>query len=381
MTRQRYRRMRRVSLIAAVLMATVLVAPAAADAKPSPRQQALVKMNGYLAKKAWAKRAKLGKCKRRGERVICHGAVRGPRRSCRVKLIVKQRGVKLRVVKCQRRSPGSGARALLSASLGEPGRQPLDPFLVTYPQEAQDTTSADPRGVLTLYVDGLLECAENVSGERAASTCPVDYDRLGSYRVTTIYTSGSESAADSMVHEVGPLPTSTSLSATFNEFPSPQEATGPGVQGGWFWLGDLTLQWSADPITVSAFVGCADPPIETYGRLTASGCYQPNGQLVGDRGDSLHVYANGGCEQIGGPPIDDGPLEFQGTLDHLRIMERPPHTTDPNVTWPTVGEVAAGTYHLRASVEAGPMTNAGYLPSEARVPLQFSPQWRPDFCG
>lgn len=114
-------------------------------------------------------------------------------------------------------------------------QNPLNPFEVTYAYSASATqevagTAARtaaveepaplPSGVLSLYSDGMLECAINVGSGVEGSECPVTYQRLGEHKVTTIYTSGEQSATETEVENIEPLTASVALSVDF-------EATAP----------------------------------------------------------------------------------------------------------------------------------------------------------
>lgn len=114
-------------------------------------------------------------------------------------------------------------------------RNPLDPFEVKYAYSASATMAAAsaqvatvsvteepaplPSGVLSLFSDGQLECAINVGSGVEGSECPVSYKALGEHRVTTIYTSGEQSATETEVENIGPLGTETTLSVSYAPLP------------------------------------------------------------------------------------------------------------------------------------------------------------------
>lgn len=236
-------------LLAAALIAGLIAVPASASAlsKPEARSKSNAKVRTFLARSSWAQRARIGRCRHKAKhRVVCFGAVRGESRTCRVRIVVagKRKRAKLRRRKCHAQPLRAARIVRLSAWLGSPAREPLDPFRVTYPHGASATSQLaslggepapepTPPGVLALYVDGILECAENVNIANPDATCPVDYDALGTHKVTTIYTSGSESAADTMVHDVEPLATETALDLGYADLPGGSEALEDGTRCNW----------------------------------------------------------------------------------------------------------------------------------------------------
>jgi hypothetical protein len=250
-------------------------------------------------------------------------------------------------------------------------RDPLNPFKVTYDYSASATqepvaaASASseapaplPSGVLAFYSDGKLECAINVGGAIDSSVCPVTYTALGNHTVTTIYSSGEQSATETEVEHIAPLPTTTTLSVTYE----PLKAPVPVPDSSWEWVGDLAITWGAEPSAVSAHVDCGEEPSQPFGVVTASGCYRFNGVP-----EHEHVYEwPGGCDEATNKGV--GPVYISSSF------------TDPN----PAAQIPAkkfedGAYHLRASVAAGSIggssvANAGYLPSEATAPLQFAPE-------
>jgi hypothetical protein len=176
--------------------------------------------------------------------------------------VVKRHGHRRRVRVCVKRrsgaTPGPTHRVLLHAHLDPTfTRDPLDPFRVTYQFSASATSEAVasasassveepaalPSGVLALYSDGSLECAINVGGAVSEGKCPITYKALGQHRVTTIYTSGEQSATATELEQIEPLPTMTSLTAAFA--PSPPHEVGEGPPwSGVYSLGTLEAQTS-----------------------------------------------------------------------------------------------------------------------------------------
>jgi hypothetical protein len=131
-------------------------------------------------------------------------------------------------------------------------RDPLDPFKVTYEYSASATQSRQtaliatveepaplPAGVLALYSDGKLECAENVGGAATGGECPVSYSKLGEHKVTTIYASGEESATETEVEDIEPISSSTTLSIAYT-------AVTHGTTD-WALAGELTITASTEP--------------------------------------------------------------------------------------------------------------------------------------
>jgi hypothetical protein len=231
-------------------------------------------------------------------------------------------------------------------------RNPLDPFEVTYAYSASATQeplgrsasiSAEepaslPSGVLAFYSDGRLECAVNVGGSAVGSECPVEYQALGEHRVTTIYSSGEQSATETEVESIQPLPTSTGLDLSY-------EARVPlATTGGLWWIGDLKLNTTASPTGLAVSIGCGGG---APNHLTTSGCYEINNS-------HQHVYANptGSCSAP--------------ELGAIYIAESP--STTGSALMPE--DVELGAYHARASVAGVD----GYMPSEAITPIQFTPE-------
>jgi hypothetical protein len=236
-------------------------------------------------------------------------------------------------------------------------RNPLNPFEVTYDFSAsasqQTFSAADfaiggedpaplPSGVLALYSDGKLECAVNVGSGVEGSECPVEYKALGQHTVTTIYTSGEQSATETETEEITPLATETTLKVNYVPLTVQEgEEVEPGT--GLYHIGELLITATGSPSSLSPHLGCGEGSTE---RLTPSGCYQVEGLLE-------HVYANdpSGCLQ--GIRISKGTswAQIDGAED---LMPK---------------GLEEGAYHFRASIPS----SAGYASSEAVVPIQFKP--------
>lgn len=242
-------------------------------------------------------------------------------------------------------------------------RNPLDPFEVTYAYSASATQeplagrasisteepASLPSGVLAFYSDGKLECAVNVGGSATGSECPVEYQALGEHRVTTIYSSGEQSATETEVESIQSLPTSPSLSASY----VPRDtATAVGATG-WWWIGTLTATPSVLPNAASIGMDCGEEAIEPFGRVTAGNCY-----ILA--ADESQVYGWFNCDEE--------------TAALVRISAEPPTPTDPTVTWPSGSQIASGALHIQA--KSG---GAGYLPATMSAQLQFAPV-KPTTC-
>ncbi len=247
-------------------------------------------------------------------------------------------------------------------------RDDLDPFKVTYAYSASATqefaaatASSEeaaplPSGVLALYSDGQLECAINVGSGVEGSECPVHYKSLGEHRVTTIYSSGEQSATETEVENIGPLGTETTLNMSYEDNPDPQEVTGVNVQSGWYDVGTLHISAGAQPSGQQAMISCGEPPTETNGHVTAARCY-----VLPTPSTEEQVYATGDC---------------QAPVTGIRIMQAPPSTIEPAGTWPSPEDIMHGLYHLRAAT-AG---SSGYSSSAATAALEFSPAWGHPSC-
>lgn len=333
----------RLKTLATALLALALLVPASAGAY-TPR-------HGKPCRHGYVKRFKHVK--------IEHGKRKGHRRKVRVCVKAKhQSATKIPP------GPGTPAKTKLHAHLDPTFvRNPLDPFQVTYAYSASATQevlgaatlSAEepaplPSGVLAFYSDGKLECAENVGGTKTGAECPVSYQALGSHEVTTIYSSGEQSATESETEVIEPLGTSARIGLSYEQFGDPAE-----LASGWYWVGDLKLTTNSDPAGAGSAFDCGEPPAESNGVLTANGCFI----LGGSEALTEHVYATGACSS-----------------SDIHIQGSPPSTIEPSVLWPQRDDLEQGVFHLRAT--AG--SHQGYAASETTVPLQFTITWRPEGC-
>lgn len=239
-------------------------------------------------------------------------------------------------------------------------RNPLDPFEVTYAYSASATQepaarSASisveepaplPSGVLAFYSDGKLECAVNVGGASTGSECPVEYQALGEHRVTTIYSSGEQSATETEVESIAPLATTAALTTVYQPR-TPEEVNGTA----WWWIGDLEVSPSVSPSSAQIQMNCGEAPAEFYGAITPNDCYIVSA-------GTEHVYGWFNCSE-----------ELAASV---RISTTAPTNIDPSVEWPTGSQITEGHFHITAKA-----SGSGYSESSISVPLQFSPTKQP----
>jgi hypothetical protein len=239
----------------------------------------------------------------------------------------------------------------LAARLSNFTRDPLNPFKVNYGYGASatqdlfqasvlvadDQPAEPPAGVLALYSDGILECANNVGGSTATGECPVSYQALGSHRVTTIYTSGSESATVTEVKTIEPLPTTTSLSAHYVELPVSQTS-------GEYW-------WEVGALVIAGAVAPNGPAVQlTCGPTEMSACLVIPGQ----------PQVQGSIEvPVLGRQCAAGPERNAEPLCDIKI----------GGDWLSVASIELGSYYLRGVSPNLP----GYLSSEATTAVKFGP--------
>lgn len=255
------------SVLLALLVSLVFAASASAApqqlGKPAARKAAVAKMNSYLGAHPWAQSGKVGRCHRKAaRRIVCAVTLVGPARSCRTRAVVKRPRGKVRArlgkLACAAPLVAPDRFVRLAAHLGEPQRHLEDPYAVTYPFTASAGSveagavqegaiagaepTALPSGVLAFYSDGILECALNVGGVVVGDECQVAYEKLGQHRVTSIYTSGSESAVATELQDIQPLATSVELAVEYQEFPESEPY-------GTFWwqIGSLVIDASTSP--------------------------------------------------------------------------------------------------------------------------------------
>lgn len=363
---------------AALLLAASL-ASAAELAKGTARAKAQQTAAQFAAGKTWAKAARLGKCERAATaRIVCLGRVIGPQRNCRVRVVVwkgAKVNARLHRGRCSKTSPELLATIQLSARLSSvPRRNLSDPFEATYDYSAGATAqraaieeqTEPPAGVLALYVDGVLECAENISQAKPESECPVEHDSLGKYRVTTIYTSGNESATDTMQFVLEPLPTNVDISVSYEPLAVARYlAVGCGaevckLEEGHFGNADIELGTLHVSVT----------PISPWGTPPAMTCTQPEMTPLPD----CLVWPDSGSASF--PVVVLADLEVpeeqvlvEGELINAEMLAPEDVVIEGATSQLPASVVQSGQRYLRAYTGF----RAGYLASEDREPLKFAP--------
>lgn len=274
--------------------------------------------------------------------------------------LVRRRGHKLRVSHCvKKKVKATTPRATTLHAHLDPtySRDPDNPFRVRFDYSASATVSNGasdapaplPEGVLAFYLDGKLECAENVGNAINSSVCPVTLEKLGAHQVRTIFSSGSTSATAAETVVIDPLPTSTQLQTSYTDLP-PHEEIIP-VAGRRFHIGTLSLNGTSLPVSLyPPSLDCRtqffEPPLPN--------CVQPLAPLVGGQAE-VPVYARFGSfgedglptYEVGVPPADSS-----------------------EINWEPTAEVESGVQFLRAVASL----KNGYTTSEGRAPYEFSPQ-------
>lgn len=252
--------------------------------------------------------------------------------------------------------PAQTARVKLYAHIGPTHRRdPLNPFRVTYDYSATATKEPvdsaslgiqsvePPSGVLALYNDGKLECAINVGDEIAGSSCPVTYKALGEHTVTTIYTSGTESATTTEVEQIDPLASHTSLGWSF----SPTIYEGTQIPHGTWIAGTLTVTASVSPV--------GNPSVS----FCEPGCVSvPGTALINNAPAQTNLTVLGKSPNKCGPaePYTELDIVGENGLDH----------------WDLVSDLDGAHDYLSAS-----FSGIGYIPSATVSLLDLSGQQRP----
>jgi hypothetical protein len=247
-------------------------------------------------------------------------------------------------------------------------RNPANPFEVTYAYSAsasEQTFSTQslafgaeeaaplPSGVLSLFSDGKLECAVNVGSGVEGSECPVSYQALGAHSVTTIYTSGEESATETETEQIEPLPTSTTLSVSYadleggplpvKEFGHCTPPTTNRCEYNYEWLlGEMTVEGTSS--VGSALLSC----LEGLRCSSAFGGKQLSTALSAPVVLKAHVVTEG-------PRFSEHP-----TCEELRSFAGPA-AVEYEWSYPT-------SIGLQATSSA-----SGYATSSAATSLQFAP--------
>lgn len=287
--------------------------------------------------------------------------------------VVKRHDHRRRVRVCVKRhsgaTPSPSRRTVLHAHLDPTfTRDPSDPFRVTYQFSASATSEAVasasassveepaplPSGVLALYSDGSLECAINVGGAVNEGKCPVTYKTLGQHRVTTIYTSGEQSATATELEQIEPFPTHATVSATFEpQPPHEEEVTFPEktFDGGTEFESETvyhagTLIFAAGGgarVVCGPAVDGGSPPPVTLPPVPPADC----------ESGTAPVYVKPGGDEF---------LLRLGTPSSARLASF-------GDAWEPLSAYQSGEYGVWAVVHPP----AGYAPSEATAPVQFSP--------
>jgi hypothetical protein len=289
--------------------------------------------------------------------------------------VVKRHGQRRRVrtcVKHKARFPTTATK--LHAHLDPTyTRDPLDPFTVTYAyrasatQEVAATASASPAtasgteepaplpwGVLALYSDGRLECAINVGGSTTGSDCPVSYQVLGSHTVTTIYSSGEESATETETEVIAPLPTVTTLSLRYSDREGGPVITTEDRQCTYGWgpehdeeVCDFTYEWMLGAVAIE---GSSSPAGAVKLRCTADTSWCPT--------------------SVSGKTLN-GALSAPVALRVKATQRGKVVTANPPCEW--LKERASDwSYPLELGLEATPLAS-GYTPSVAADSAQIAP--------
>ncbi len=362
-------------VLAVAISGTALASPT--PSKPEARKAAVTKMNAYLRSNAWAKSGVVGKCSRVSmRRVDCKITIRGSARTCSLVARAKARRTILAQRHCRDAvtgSPGASKTIRLSAHLGKsPLRNLFDPFKATYDYGASSSVQQrgveEPQstaGVLALYVDGVLECAQNVNEANPSAECPVKHDELGTYRVTTIYTAGNESATDSMLYKLEPIPTSVSLSVSYEPLVVARYMGECGsadpciLEDGLFdnagmMVGTLTITvGSVSPLSAVATTTCP---------FGLAGCISlPEGQ---PRTLAFPVIALADLIVHGDQDLVEDQL--------IDAEMQPPSSIEisgPGIPQIPVADIESGSRFFRSASGQ----NSGYASSEATAPIQFIP--------
>jgi hypothetical protein len=178
----------------------------------------------------------------------------------------------------------------------------------------------------------------------------VSYQALGEHRVTTIYSSGEQSATETEVENIEPLGTTTTLSVNYEAMA--QEKI--GVASGLWRIGVLTAQVNASPQATHAALDCGEGVLE---QITSTGCYQAVSMV-----EYVYAQATGNCSAP--------------EMGSIYISKEHPEPGESGGAGKVAGaafsatDLEDGIYHLRASITAGD----GYSASEATAQIQFKPE-------
>jgi len=258
-------------------------------------------------------------------------------------------------------------------------RNPLDPFEVTYaysasatqePAAGLATVSAEepaplPKGVLSFYSDGILECSVNVGGGATGDECPVEYQALGVHRVTTLYTAGEESATVTETETIEPLSTSVLLNVSYEPLPVTQSDFGCGDlsecfqengwrENGYFHIGTLTVSGNVQPWGTPPLSAC--PSGETACHTLALGK---------DGTESFPVYAMANVTVLEEKALTIGDtlaLEPEA-IKNVTLQGLPGFNQIP------LADVGSGIEHFQVAAP----DKAGYRSSTAVASVHFGP--------
>lgn len=232
-------------------------------------------------------------------------------------------------------------------------RDPNNPFKVSYDYSASATKesvaqarntsiptveepTALPSGVLSLFSDGKLECAINVGGDLSGSACPVTYSSLGEHNVTTIYTSGEESATTTEVENIEPLSSSLEFSVIYHAEPPEEESRTEQI-------GTIEVIASTQPNRGASIVLCSSGSCNNTNPVTPS----PLNGVV-----QIAVF-----EKL--PMCNGAPLEED------EIMLKAPEFT--------TGWQSAAIYEEEDQAFKAILAAPGYITSESTTPIHIDP--------
>lgn len=252
-------------------------------------------------------------------------------------------------------------------------RDPSDPFKVTYSfsasatQEASGAVTASlveepaplPSGVVAFYSDGKLECAVNVGGASTGSKCPVHYEALGNHEVTTIYSSGEQSATETETENIGPLATTTTLTVSYEPLANSGDTfgCGPGstclVEEGWHESGGFEI----GTLRVRGSTSLGDQPVSA---CTDSACKPVTLDANGEASFPVSVIADWIANEERVVEVGETIELETEAMKHVYVGEFPGLT---------VAEVESGAVYFRVASPA----RAGYIGSEATAAIKFTP--------
>lgn len=219
----------------------------------------------------------------------------------------------------------------------EPVRTLNNPADVHYQFDAFATdpdgaVAETPSGVSALFVDGSLLCAINVAAANGpvSNECDAAEEPQGEHTVTTIYSAGARSAADTAVYNFTSVATTTQLTVTFVEEAPQGDGDDPNIHR----VGSLLIDASRKPGGTTS--------LSCFGM--SSECLQPSAGLDPGGHLTMNVYRGGLSHYIG--------LAVSGKSDEA------PETFSAE-------EMSSGQYFLHVRSENG----YPFLGSEASAPI------------